>query len=87
MRTFTLSNEPQHFVENSHRPRPTRHQAVKDREARANKREETRKLLRLTGFECDRLAIDMASKGYGITEIYARTGVDRSVLRKLVLGE
>lgn len=87
MRTFTLSNEPQHFLENSHRPLPTRHQVKRDREARANTREEARKLLRLTGFECDRLAIDMALKGYGITEIYARTGVDRSVLRKLVLGE
>ena len=88
MRTFTLSNsQPQHFFENSHRPLPTRHQAKSDRAARALAREEARKLLRRTGFESDVLAIRLAEQGFGVNEIYARTGIDRRILRKLVLGE
>ena len=66
---------------------PTKHQAKSDREARQIVREQARKILRRTGFESDVLAIRLAEKGFGVNDIFSRTGVDRRLLRKLVLGE
>lgn len=66
---------------------PTKHQAKADRAARSKRRTEARQQLFATGHPLDALAVEMQAKGYGIDAIFQATGVQRYLLKKLVLGE
>jgi|JI6StandDraft_1071083.scaffolds.fasta_scaffold244726_1 hypothetical protein len=66
---------------------PTKHQVKSDRAARERRRADARKQLIATGHPLDLLAVRMQPKGYGIEAIHKATGVERYLIRKLVLGE
>ena len=66
---------------------PTKNQAKSDRAARTRRRTEARQQLFATNLPLDALAVEMQAKGYGIEAIFQATGVQRYLLRKLVLGE
>lgn len=66
---------------------PTKHQVKSDRVARERRRTEAKNQLLATGDQMDALAVRMQPKGYGIEAIHKATGVQRYLLRKLILGE
>lgn len=66
---------------------PTKHQVKSDRVAREHRRAEAKRQLLATGDQMDALAVRMQPMGYGIDAIHRATGVQRDLLRKLVLGE
>lgn len=78
---------PKIFQRSQNQNKPTRHQTKSDKAARAKNRLEARRLLLSTGFESDALAVEMAVGGFGVDAIHNRTGIPRSVISKLVLGE
>lgn len=89
-RTFSWqqpSEAPKIFERHRKQLKPTRHQTNSDKLARAKNRLEARRLLLSTGFESDALAVEMAVGGFGVDAIHTRTGIPRSMISKLVLGE
>jgi len=87
MRTFAFRPEAEPPKIYREPKKPTRVEVMKDREMRSKTRTEARKFLLSTGSLQDERAVEMAVGGFGIEDIHTATGIERSVIRRLVLGE
>ena len=67
--------------------RPSRKHTMQDRLNRTEVRRCERERMMASKEITNEMAVHMALMGYGIEPIHARTGIEKSVLRRLVLGE